>query len=90
MINIGKRKNCLTNPLQKEGDIPEEIREMGGSIQNKVEKDFRRAKRRSEKIPSRFRCLGDYCGATFHVSVRNQGRKPKYKDHRRNANLMVY
>lgn len=49
---------------------------MRGDAQEQLEHEPKKV-RSNTKIPSRFRRGGDYCGATWHASFRNQGRTPK-------------
>jgi hypothetical protein len=42
-----------------------------------LNKDVLREKRLSRHMRSRERDVRDHCGATFHQSKRNQGRKPR-------------
>lgn len=63
---MGYQKRVVP-PLEEEKSIPS------------VLKQHRRDKRRERKVSSKDRINGCYCGATFHVSKRNQGRKPKRK-----------
>lgn len=58
-------------------DVLGESDELTGEQRNHLEKDMRRERRLSRHIRSRGRCVRDYCGATFHVSKRNEGRKPR-------------